>query len=62
MGGFNKNITRYIFHVFCDNITNGIGGEMGVMRREVEEGEDYIGVQLRRSKVYLLGVTMYLLK
>ena len=25
-------------HMFCDNITNGICGEMGVMRREVEEG------------------------
>ena len=39
MGGFNKNITRYIFHVFCDNIPNGIGEEIGAMRREVEEGD-----------------------
>ena len=58
MGGLNKNITREIFPVFCDNITNGIGGEMGVMRREVEEGEVLIRVLRRRAKVYVWGVTM----
>ena len=42
MGGYNKNITMDIFHVFCDNIPNDIGGEMGVRRREVEDREVYI--------------------
>ena len=34
LGGFNQNITREIFHGFQDEITNGIGGEMGVRRRQ----------------------------
>ena len=48
--------------MFCDNIPNGIGEEIGAMRREVEEGDVQIGVQRRRARVYVWGVTMYLLK
>ena len=56
MGGYNKNITRDIFHVFFDNITNVIGEDMVVRSREVKGGEVYIPIQLRRANVYAWGV------